>query len=419
MNTKESNMFYEIVNLAGKLLARVNKLQGYIEAREDSQELIRKQFRLVTQADIDNKISTSSATTNKKEVADDMIVKEKITGLSLDSKPRPDGRWQARYKENGKWKSVYRHTSKEAFEEAKRRLETISEANVKYSVWLAEWFERYKKPNIGSKWASTMLGYIKRISEELGSYKIESLTTEAIQDYLTGIEEDNTRNKIKTIINESLRKAVNLRKLTHNPCGGVEIKRGKPQKRQPIDVPDQDLVFDTISNPTYKKLFQFCCCTGLRISEALGANHEDIKNGMLTVDKQYTRDNELEYRVKSDAGYRAVPILPELQKALGKGKGRIFEGVTYNSASLFFYKLYKKLNIKVTVTHSMRHTFISNCYRAGINIKLIQMWAGHAKADLTLNTYTHLMSKGTSKFLDYACKLKQNFDTQFDTQTRK
>ena len=39
--------------------------------------------------------------------------------------------------------------------------------------------------------------------------------------------------------------------------------------------------------------------------------------------------------------------------------------------------------------HVLRHTFCTNMIRAGADVKSVQYLMGHAKADITLNTYTH------------------------------
>lgn len=55
-------------------------------------------------------------------------------------------------------------------------------------------------------------------------------------------------------------------------------------------------------------------------------------------------------------------------------------------------------NSKVQITidfdvtpHISRHTYITNPILSGANIKVMQYLAGHSKAEITLNIYTHLM----------------------------
>lgn len=52
------------------------------------------------------------------------------------------------------------------------------------------------------------------------------------------------------------------------------------------------------------------------------------------------------------------------------------------------HKIYRTLDFHVS-PHVLRHTYITNLCRAGVNIKRIQYLAGHATAQLTLNIYIH------------------------------
>jgi integrase len=55
--------------------------------------------------------------------------------------------------------------------------------------------------------------------------------------------------------------------------------------------------------------------------------------------------------------------------------------------------------------HSLRHTFLSLCYLAGVKPKFMQVIAGHSKFEMTMNVYTHMLKKGKSHILTYIRKL--------------
>ena len=57
-------------------------------------------------------------------------------------------------------------------------------------------------------------------------------------------------------------------------------------------------------------------------------------------------------------------------------------------------------NSKVQITidfgvtpHILRHTYITNLILSGANVKVVQYLAGHSKAEITLNIYSHLMDR--------------------------
>ena len=177
----------------------------------------------------------------------------------------------------------------------------------------------------------------------------------------------------------------------------VEKTNYKKQSYRALEIFEQDLIYNNIKNSKYKKLFFFACCTGIRINRILELERKNFDTERMII-------NVFKKQRKGYKEYYQVPFtfnlitLPE--------SGKIFPDITYNSAKLYFQKLFKKLNIKNAVLYSFRHTFASTCYFAGIKDKYIQSWMGHADITTTLNIYTHLLNKGSSKILDYIKELK-------------
>lgn len=53
-----------------------------------------------------------------------------------------------------------------------------------------------------------------------------------------------------------------------------------------------------------------------------------------------------------------------------------------------------RITIDFAVTpHILRHTYITNLILSGANVKVVQYLAGHSKAEITLNIYSHLMDR--------------------------
>lgn len=53
-----------------------------------------------------------------------------------------------------------------------------------------------------------------------------------------------------------------------------------------------------------------------------------------------------------------------------------------------------RITIDFDVTpHILRHTYITNLILSGANVKVVQYLAGHSKAEITLNIYSHLMDR--------------------------
>ena len=49
--------------------------------------------------------------------------------------------------------------------------------------------------------------------------------------------------------------------------------------------------------------------------------------------------------------------------------------------------------------HALRHTFASNLFRNGVDIKVISELLGHAEVGITMDVYTHIMGEQKQKAL--------------------
>ena len=76
----------------------------------------------------------------------------------------------------------------------------------------------------------------------------------------------------------------------------------------------------------------------------------------------------------------------------------------------YFRRKFDRCGIENANLYSFRHTFVTLCHLAEIPAKYVQYWAGHSDMNLTLNTYTHILRKGTSPFFEYIKGLKSAVD---------
>ena len=106
--------------------------------------------------------------------------------------------------------------------------------------------------------------------------------------------------------------------------------------------------------------------------------------------------------VKSRAGRRKVPITAALRDHLmdhnlrGGGEGLAFaraDGRPFSGTALRFRALraWKAAGLVSITPHECRHTFASVWIAAGVNIKALSTFMGHANIAITLDHYGHLM----------------------------
>lgn len=215
-----------------------------------------------------------------------------------------------RFMHNGKQASAYGRTIEECWKKRKsydknklkKEAETLTFGN-----WLLQWFELYKKNQNCETWNIATKSHIdKKIIPAIGHINIKSLDSNRLQKFINSLSAmPNTQHKIAAMINAALRKAVDTRKIDFNPFNAVEYKLVKSKSYPSLQIAEQARLLEAIDNPIMHKICFFCCCTGMRIGEALAVKTADIdvKGGLITVDGVDTRTKK---------HYRQIPFLPEL-----------------------------------------------------------------------------------------------------------
>lgn len=63
-------------------------------------------------------------------------------------------------------------------------------------------------------------------------------------------------------------------------------------------------------------------------------------------------------------------------------------------------RIYKKADIERATMHTLRHTYATRCFEAGVDIKAISEQLGHANVKTTYNTYIHLLEDKKTAEID-------------------
>lgn len=169
-----------------------------------------------------------------------------------------------------------------------------------------------------------------------------------------------------------------------------------------ITFAEQRKILRSLKDEKYRRFFYFCCCTGVRVCEALSIKHKDIDMARNVIKIKLPDTKTKKHK-------REIPFIPELFEGMTIYKTSnklLFPDITDEGSKQYFYKFYKKLGLDLS-RHSARHTFVSVCGYVGIDAGVVQQWAGHVNLKMTTDTYTHALEKGTSPVLKYLRNLKR------------
>ena len=156
-------------------------------------------------------------------------------------------------------------------------------------------------------------------------------------------------------------------------------------------------------DPLMHNIIHFGIYTGCRLNELLNLQWEDLDLN----DRIIRIRNKEDFKTKTGKA-RTIPICGKLLITINKMitvNGNIINfhnpdtyifshsnNIRYTSSSVthkFKYYIRKAKLPEKFHYHCLRHTFITNCIKRGININYVQALAGHSELKTTLG-YTHI-----------------------------
>ena len=229
-----------------------------------------------------------------------------------------------------------------------------------------------------------------------------------------------TLRHVNALLSQVLKSAVMANLIAQSPIAKAQTKPKKP-KRSKIEVLDESELVALLDHLRGHWLYMpvlIAAYTGLRRGEVLGLRWRDVDllNGTLQVSQAVeVIGGELHITApKTERSHRTITLpaalVPELARhrkeqssqrlKLGLGKDRadlVFtngEGKMIDPTvlSISFSRAVTAAGVKRITFHGLRHGHITYLLRAGVPVHIVSARAGHARASITLDTYSHLMT---------------------------
>jgi len=306
-----------------------------------------------------------------------------------------------------------------------------------------------KKPTIAE---TTYKGYKEKLEGYIIPYfydvLVKDITPFHIEDYLDylrtsgrkkgegGLSENTLKKHYVTlngIFKYAMKPGINIVKV--NPVQAVTSPKPEKREMKVLNKKQYMTLLDTAKEDSLMfTLIATILFTGLRRSEAIGLEWEDIDDGVINVSKRYVRTSEgykHEVGTKNKSSRRTVKISNNLIKILRRYEKqqkelKLLFGPKYNSKKDYvfckpdgyqytlknynrrFKKIAKEANLDGFTLHSLRHTFATINLENDIPAKIVQEMLGHSTITTTLDTYSHvnisMQEKATDK-LDEAINI--------------
>jgi integrase len=256
----------------------------------------------------------------------------------------------------------------------------------------------------------------------LGSIELQKLDGSAIDRlYATRREKGLaplTLHHIHSLLRQVLASAVKTKKLARSPIADIETAP-KAKRRDKIEVLDEAELAALLDHLRGHWLYiptLVAASTGLRRGEVLGLRWRDIDftkgtlqvtqavevvGGKLGVKPPKTERSARTIKLPSSLApelerHRKEQLEQRLKLGLGGRPDLVFTSPLgkmfhLDSFSEAFVNKVAEIEIKPITFHGLRHTHVTLLLRSGVPVHVVSARAGHAKASITLDTYSHLL----------------------------
>ncbi|MEA4899220.1 MAG: site-specific integrase [Christensenellaceae bacterium] len=290
---------------------------------------------------------------------------------------------------------------------------------MKLTDYVAHWMETYKKNSVKGGTYERLEGQRTLLNEYgLAQMGIDGIQAADVQRYVNELVADGyaltTIKKQLHIVRAPLRFAHSQGILPRDPTYGVQLPTQTAVKRQKRDVeayaPDEQerlrkAIADYSDHGNASTLLMLE--SGMRVGECLALNWSDIdwrKKAVrihATIAKPASkRKSYVQEGAKTHTSNRTIPLSDAALTVLQAMKqvsptpwvfsGSDGERLSYAALRYRIKKVSEAANVPYKGMHVFRHTFATDCYHRGCDVKILSKLLGHASTAITYNTYIHL-----------------------------
>ena len=256
----------------------------------------------------------------------------------------------------------------------------------------------------------------------IASMPIGEITCIDIQQYVNDLTKRgyglSTIKKQMRIVTAPLKQASALHIIPADPGIGIRLPSrynvSKPERLiEAYNTQEQTALLNVLSSGRRTGYFAIALMieTGLRVGEVLALRWQDVQLTRKRINVRNTvvrlankKQSFVQDSVKSESSRRTIPLTPEAINILEEQYARrvnewVFvnddgERLSYEALRYQTRKACEEAGIEYRGEHVFRHTFATNCYHKGIDVKILSRLLGHADVNITYNLYIHLYGDG-------------------------
>ena len=305
---------------------------------------------------------------------------------------------------------------------AAKRGEEVLSRSMTVDAWFRQWMELYTEPkgltakSLGMYYEK-YTGYIKpRIGRmKLGDVKDAHL--QRIMNDQAGKSKSHAL-KVRMVLQEMFKRARQSRLLVYDPAELLELPATTEGKRRSITDTEREAILAVAETHRAGLWILTLLYTGMRPGETAALTWADVdfqRDEIRIHAAKESGSNRLK-GPKTTAGIRTLPHIPDaIRERLRAAQGEPFAPVfptgsgnwqnenslrrmwtgfrreldIYMGAEVYRNKIVKSVVAPDLVPYCLRHTFATDCARAGVPLETVQRLMGHEDITTTANIYQH------------------------------
>lgn len=327
-------------------------------------------------------------------------------------KKRKDGRYQRKITlSDGKQKIVYGRTLAE-LNAAADALRAEDQQGIKVGdntlvgEWAKVWIDKYKsdlRPNTLRMYKDA---YNVHILPILGELPLRSVRPVHVREVMSAVADrsESLQHKVLITMRQIFQTARQNGLIIKDPTEGIKItQHASPDKIKHLTKEQTKKLMETVTDAKARVFVALCLYCGLRREEALGLQWGDIKGNSLTVNRAMAfvgNQPDPSQELKTKAAHRTIPIPNPLAQILRETpKTGLYvitkaDGgpMTRTAITRLWGKVIDYIDFPLH-PHMLRHTYATNLYYAGVDLRTAQYLLGHSTIQMTAQIYTHLDHK--------------------------
>lgn len=355
-------------------------------------------------------------------------------------KKRADGRYQGKIQiatvdGKTKYKYVYGKSPKEVRDKlAALRVDLGAgvdlSADRRLSFWIDRWLARTEQTQ-EDHWHAQCEARAIFWRDQLGDKDVGKITTADLEDVLLELSRANPRTgkpsakktmiEYRNIIMRVYAFILQNRVIMFDPAQYLTVPKGG-KKTQRTAITDAQIAAIRSTPHETQLLCLIMIYAGLRLGEAVALTWSDVdlNDRTITVNKAYDFRGCRIKEPKTAAGVRTVPI-PEILAAALEAAPRSallvspYHGKIWTDGAWDFqlknYSAVLGFDVKA---HSLRHTYCTILFEAGVDVLTAKEFMGHSDVSTTMGIYTHLREQ---KKIKSAAALNSYLSGADDTKT--